>query len=755
MSKGNKGRRGKKRAQSAPRSSGKPQGAQQASAKKEPASKTLLYLRRVTLRHVLGFLVLAGLISVASLSVKTFFLVERGSLSITYPWDGSLFPPEIIAPTIWWEDSVSDASKWHVSIEFEGSFDKIDVDVDTTFWIPDEELWESIKAQTLDTSARVTISSQVSFAGISRTLSSQTISISTSPDSVGAPIYFRDIPLPFISAVANISTIKWRLGNIGSYDPPPVTLSDLPVCGNCHSFSADGQTLGMDVDVANDKGAYVITPFEPETVFSRDKIFSWYTYYGEGPSDPTFGLLARISPDGRYVVGGMKDRAVFLARPDLAYSQLFFPVFGSLAYYDRNTRSVTMLPGADDERYVQANATWTADGEYVTFARSAVPTLTTTQRQPNVSLSIPEAAEVLGGEQYIDESSEGYNKFRYDLYTLPFNDGRGGEPVPVPGASDNGKSNYFPKYSPDGKWLVFTQAESFMLLMPDSRLYIMPAEGGEARLMNCNTESMNSWHSWSPNSKWLVFSSKLFSPYTQLFLTHIDDNGMDTPPILLKNFVIPERAANIPEFVNIEPDSKRVIEERFVDDYNYLRRGRRLEMFGRVAEAQQHYLESLNLNPHNTDSRLALGLSFANRGQLDEAEAAFMEIPEDDPGYNRALFCLGGVYAVRGDFTAAIDLFRRSLTVGESDDYFEANVHLNVGRAYFFQEDYDAAIGELQTALRIDPSNTDAVVHLGNIKVRRGDIEGALRDFERALELDPSLDSLREYITELERRLNG
>ena len=85
-----------------------------------------------------------------------------------------------------------------------------------------------------------------------------------------------------------------------------------------------------------------------------------------------------------------------------------------------------------------------------------------------------------------------------------FNDGKGGTPEPLEGASNNGMSNYFPKFSPDGKWIVFCRAKSFMLLQPDSALYIIPAEGGEARRLACNTRRMNSWHSWSPNSKRLA-----------------------------------------------------------------------------------------------------------------------------------------------------------------------------------------------------------------------------------------------------------
>ena len=128
--------------------------------------------------------------------------------------------------------------------------------------------------------------------------------------------------------------------------------------------------------------------------------------------------------------------------------------------------------------------------------------------------------------------------FRYDLYRVPFNDGRGGTAEPVAGAAANGRSNFFPKYSPDGKWVVFCQANSYMLLQPDSELYIMPARGGGApRRLRANTPRMNSWHSWSSNSRWLVFSSKVNGPYTQLFLTHIDENGNDSPPVLLERYL--------------------------------------------------------------------------------------------------------------------------------------------------------------------------------------------------------------------------
>ena len=97
-------------------------------------------------------------------------------------------------------------------------------------------------------------------------------------------------------------------------------------------------------------------------------------------------------------------------------------------------------------------------------------------------------------------------------------------------------------------------------MRPDSQLYIVPAAGGAARRMRCNTPLMNSWHSFSPNGRWLVFSSKSRSPYTQMFLTHIDEDGNDSPAILIENSTAANRAVNIPEFVNIPPDGMLKIE---------------------------------------------------------------------------------------------------------------------------------------------------------------------------------------------------
>ena len=204
------------------------------------------------------------------------------------------------------------------------------------------------------------------------------------------------------------------------------------------------------------------------------------------------------------------------------------------------------MPGADDPEVVQTNATWSPDGKYIVFARSRNGSTI----RPNCTAWTPCAGPPEAAKDFL----AGGRKFLYDLYRIPFNDGQGGKAEPIAGASNNGMSNYFAKYSPDGKWIVFCKAKSFMLLQPDSELYIIPAEGGEARRLSCNTRRMNSWHSWSPNGRWLVFSSKAYSPYTQLFLTHIDQQGESSPPVVLVPFHASATSRQYPGIRECRPD---------------------------------------------------------------------------------------------------------------------------------------------------------------------------------------------------------
>ena len=63
----------------------------------------------------------------------------------------------------------------------------------------------------------------------------------------------------------------------------------------------------------------------------------------------------------------------------------------------------------------------------------------------------------------------------------------------------------------------------------------------------------------------LVFSSKARSPYTLMYLTHIDAEGNDSPAILIDNATAANRAVNLPEFVNTTPNGIEDIQVHVVD----------------------------------------------------------------------------------------------------------------------------------------------------------------------------------------------
>ena len=522
--------------------------------------------------------------------------------SIRYPFRDALFPPEFPAPSFEWNVAIKDYTPWDVSLVTNDKKYSINATTRNTQWTPDESKWDSLKI--LSDYGKIWFT--VKKSGTQGP--SVKVEFRISHDTVGAPILYRQMPIPFILAEKNLDSMNFMLINIGSKKRPHIAMRGFPVCGNCHSFSADGSTIGLDLDAGlRDKGGYFISPIKDTILFNPTNYMSW----SKIEKRRTFGLFSKMSPDGRYIVTTVKDRVVIKNFPlnpveNVIFSQLFFPVNGHLAIYDRQTGILKELPGANLDEYVQSNASWTPDGKNIIFSRAAALPRDTNIYEINVQ-----------DENLIDQFVKRKKTFKYDLCMIPFNNGNGGKAEPIKGASNNGKSNYFPAVSPDGKWLAFCQAENFMLLMPDSRLYIVPAGGGKARMLNSNLYSMNSWHAWSPNSKWLVFASKGLSMYTDMFLTHIDENGKDALPVLVGKARVPYRVINYPEFVNRKPS------DTFVMEYDYVEMAhiRRAVKKGDIEKAKKlfHMLEEQNPFFFSEDC-LELSDLLKKMGMKDESE---------------------------------------------------------------------------------------------------------------------------------------
>jgi len=658
-----------------------------------------------------------------------------GALEIKYPLDETLFPPEIVAPTFVWEDKTEGVKQWVVLLRFDDdSGEVLRFPTAEPRWRPAEADWASIKQRSVQRDVQVAI---VGLDPNAAAASSASVRIRTSTDPVGDSIFYREVPLPFIAAVQDPARIRWRYGGINSENAPPIVLEDLPVCGNCHSFSQDGSVLGLDVDYGNDKGAYAVLPVTKRMELNDEKIITW-SDFRKGDGEATFGLLSQVSPDGRYVISTVKDRAVFVATPDIWYSQLFFPIKGILVVYDTQTGTYKPLPGADDPEYVQSNPTWSRDGKSIVFAR------TKAYRKE----AIANARNLLLDEKDVPEFVKDKQPFKFDLYRIPFNEGRGGKAEPIKGASHNGKSNYFAKFSPDGKWIIFCKAENYMLLMPDSELFIVPAAGGEARRLRANTPRMNSWHSWSSNGRWLVFSSKANTAYTQLFLTHIDEHGESTPPVLLERFTGPDRAANIPEFVPLPADAIAKIKEQFLDAYSFLRAGMANERTGNYPAAIRAYQRGLAIEPDNVELLNAVGFSQFQQGNSKEAVVALEKAITIDPKHWKAHNNLALAAIDSGELEVAEAHYRESLAIKP-----QPAIYNDLGVVLERQGLPDEAVEAYRSAVKLDPKSASAQYNLGSSLARSGKFAEAESPLRNAIKADPANPTPHQALAQVLEKL--
>jgi len=603
------------------------------------------------------------------------------AITVDYPEEGSVFPPEITPPTFLWRDPSDSPSLWTIDVTFTdgspgiqaksagerlriGEIDPRCVSASNELpkltpqqaaartWIPDGATWETIKKHSKEHSATVTITG-FQKEHPDRPVSRGAVVIQTAMDPVGAPIFYRDVPLipseleeGVIKPLAqgDLPLLSWRLRNIAE-PRSRLLLTGLHTCANCHSFSRDGKTLGMDLDgPANDKGLYVLTSIKPEMAIRNQDVISWSSIRDQTVSPSRIGFMSQVSPDGKYVLTMLRGLEKKLADSyyvvnfkDYRFLQVFYPTRGVLAWYNRATGRRQTLPGADDPRYVQTNAVWSPDGKYVVFARA-------------------EAKDPYPKGQKLAEhaNSPEETQIQYDLYRIPFNEGKGGEPVPIAGASQNGMSNSFPKVSPDGRWIVFVKCRNAQLMRPDSQLYIVPVEGGIARRMRCNTPLMNSWHSFSPNGRWLVFSSKSRTPYTQMFLTHLDSEGNDSPPILIDNSTAANRAVNIPEFVNIPPNGMIKIDVPAAESYRLFDVASELTAKGQLEAAITAWKKVLELDPRNAKAHNNLGHALMWQGNLAEGTAHLQKARELDPEFNEAQSDFGIAFYNREQFRTAM-----------------------------------------------------------------------------------------------------
>ena len=135
-----------------------------------------------------------------------------------------------------------------------------------------------------------------------------------------------------------------------------------------------------------------------------------------------------------------------------------------------------------------------------------------------------------------------------------------------------------------------------------------------------------------------------------------------------------------------------------------------------------------------------LGLSLAALGNRDEAQCDYEKAIRIDSSSPKPYLNLGNLLR-QDDPARARQCYEKAIVL--CPDYAEAYNNLGVLLA---KTDPEAAMRCYRASLAIVPNNPGAHSNLGGILQQRGDLAGAIVEYERALEIDPQLITARKNL---------
>lgn len=140
----------------------------------------------------------------------------------------------------------------------------------------------------------------------------------------------------------------------------------------------------------------------------------------------------------------------------------------------------------------------------------------------------------------IDSIWTQYQDIKYNICRIDFNPetGKLGQHADtIINARSIEKSANMPRLSYDGRFLLYTLSDygCFPIWHPEADLWMMNLEtGANYPLSEANSTDAESFHNWSLNSRWILFTSRRDDGlYTQLYFAHIDENGQASKPFRL------------------------------------------------------------------------------------------------------------------------------------------------------------------------------------------------------------------------------
>jgi len=321
----------------------------------------------------------------------------------------------------------------------------------------------------------------------------ETITNTIAPEKIDSYVVFRLI---------NPAYILWeKMGiyqrNIENYSMKPVlvNLTTEKNCMNCHTFCANNPRKMMLHLRSSPSGTILydegnVQMLNTATLFTMSSCVypSWH------PGGDIIAFSVNKIKQKFHSAGIMAQTVIDRA--------------SDLVLYDIKKNMITTSPRVSTKRLENLPA-WSPDGKYLYFISG-----------PEYNPDVPDTL------------------IKYDLMRIAYDasTGKWGEVDTVLLAKETGKSISFPEVSPDGRYLLFCMADYgyFTIYSPSSDLYMMDLKTFDYMKPDINSSHVESFHSWSSNSKWVLFASKRVDGLnTLIFFSYVDNEGNAHKPILL------------------------------------------------------------------------------------------------------------------------------------------------------------------------------------------------------------------------------
>ena len=225
-----------------------------------------------------------------------------------------------------------------------------------------------------------------------------------------------------------------------------------------------------------------------------------------------------------------------------------------LFFYDADKNEMKLILRTPD--HLETFPCWSPDGQSLYYCSAYEPKLTT----------VPDSMAAFTILEHYDSVHYNLMRLSFDEKTREF-----GQPELVIDADAQQKSISVPRVSPDGRYILYTQGDygQFHIWHKSSDLWVKDLQTDSCyALAEANSPDVDSYHTWSSNGRWIVFSSRrMDGNYTRPHIAYFDKQGRAHKAFCLpqedpRHNIMLLKSYNVPELTR---DAVRVSEKTLHD----------------------------------------------------------------------------------------------------------------------------------------------------------------------------------------------